>query len=775
MSGSKRKWLWSTFKLILLLVLIAVVSAAVFFWVELEQWPWWSGAVILSGIAAIVCAIYLLRRYILRYRERKFVEHVVKHDKDAIETSQWSLRQSCNELDQRWNKALEQLKSSRLRSQGHPLYVLPWYLVIGEEGSGKSTILENCGLSSVLAPLKELSEHSTQHCDWWFFEQGVFLDTSGKYFNVDDTNSETEWKHLLTLLARSRRREPINGLLVSLSVYDLLNLDTDQLQKKGRQLRLKLDTLMKVMGAQIPVYLMLTKCDQIYGFESYALELDSSKRDELFGCINSDRELSPEQVISKALAYISDQLLTHQLEQLQGLSPLPTHTLLLAREIENLHQALIAFAESAFGVTPYHEPIYFRGLSLSSALSKAAPLPTVIPSLKTESSSGTNALASFEANSPAVMSHNHAFVFEGHRKPIVEETSGEAKRHLKGLFLNDLFARWLPNDRHAYQFSNPFMQWRKWTGNLSVTVLLLLMFFAVGGMSLDYIQTQNSYASLTKEINQVQSLSAVASNNLTYGQLDQRRLTLQGLQVAIHRAERGHQLLSKLGLDLWIHKGLSLAKQEYVKSYQRYLFDAINPSLYRAINNTDPTSIDRVGNGIDYLAWRISQIQSKLGTSSQKPLPLQGHTDLNALQFDPLGFVSQIDSQQMFVDFVRWTNSKSQLEHILVQTQNHLQVALARHPLSSWLNQWIEDSSQIQAVSASSFWQAGLLSGTDISVPGSYTLEGKKFVDDFLLQLEESGNTAVNTQIKRYQQEYIRQFVSQWIKFYQQFPASAKG
>ncbi|MCL9782513.1 hypothetical protein M9194_13845 [Vibrio sp. S4M6] len=772
MSGSKRKWLWTTLKLILLLVLVAAVSAAVFFWVEYEHWPWWAGAVILSGIAAIVCAIYLLRRYILRYKERKFVEHVVKHDKDAIETSQWAMRQRCRELEARWTKALAQLKSSKLKRQGHPFYVLPWYLVIGEEASGKSTILENCGLSSVLSPLKEPSGHSTAHCDWWFFEQGIFLDTAGKYLSDGDGHSEAEWKHLLTLLAQARRREPLNGLLVSLSVSDLLNLDANALQNKGRQLRLKLDTLMKVMGAQIPVYLMLTKCDQIYGFEDFANELEMSKREALFGCMNDNKYLSPQQMVSKALTHISDQLLTHQLEQLQGLSPLPAHTLLLAREIENLRDALVNYVDSAFGETPYHESIYFRGLSLSSALSKATPLPTVIPSLAAKSDEHA-VLASHHAPTTIIEGAQPVVISSGNNSALSDESEGN-KAHLKGLFLNELFSRWLPGDRHAYEFSHPFMQWRKWTGNLSVTLLLLIMFFAVGGMSLDYIQTHESYVMLTQNMQRVRALSGQLDATPTYEQIEQQKETLQNLQVAIHRSERSHQLLSKLGLDLWIGKGLNLAKHEYVKAYQDYLLQDIDPPLYQQITGEGQPSMNSAGNGIDYLAWRISRIQAKLGMSNNALLPLQGHTDNSGYSFNPLAFVSQMDSQQMFIDYVNWNKDSSALKQLLSQSQHNLQLALIRHPLSTWLNQWIENSSQVQSVTAASFWQAGL-NGSDISVPGSFTLAGKKFVDNFLTQLQDSGNATVTAQIERYKNEYIRQYVSRWLQFYQQFPSSAKG
>jgi len=83
--------------------------------------------------------------------------------------------------------------------RGNPLYVLPWYLVIGESGSGKTSAIRNAGLSSPITdtgPTTGIS--ATRNCDWWFFEEAVILDTAGRYtIPIDEGPDKEEWKNFL--------------------------------------------------------------------------------------------------------------------------------------------------------------------------------------------------------------------------------------------------------------------------------------------------------------------------------------------------------------------------------------------------------------------------------------------------------------------------------------------------------------------------------------------------------------------------------------------------
>ncbi|MDH5540045.1 MAG: type VI secretion system membrane subunit TssM, partial [Rhizobacter sp.] len=104
----------------------------------------------------------------------------------------------------------------------------PWYLFIGAPGAGKTTALLNSGLRFPLAdrlgtaPVKGVA--GTRQCDWWFTDRAVFIDTAGRY-TTQDSHAESdarEWRSFLGLLRRHRPRQPINGVLVTVSVPDLL-------------------------------------------------------------------------------------------------------------------------------------------------------------------------------------------------------------------------------------------------------------------------------------------------------------------------------------------------------------------------------------------------------------------------------------------------------------------------------------------------------------------------------------------------------------------------
>ncbi|MCA3804701.1 MAG: type VI secretion system membrane subunit TssM, partial [Burkholderia sp.] len=65
------------------------------------------------------------------------------------------------------------------------LYQLPWYVFIGAPGSGKTTALVNSGLSFPLAEQFGRAAirgvGGTRHCDWWFTNDAVLIDTAGRY------------------------------------------------------------------------------------------------------------------------------------------------------------------------------------------------------------------------------------------------------------------------------------------------------------------------------------------------------------------------------------------------------------------------------------------------------------------------------------------------------------------------------------------------------------------------------------------------------------------
>jgi len=204
-------------------------------------------------------------------------------------------REAVDSLRANFERALTRLRDARFGGEGRfgrfgrrYVYQLPWYVFIGAPGSGKTTALENSGLRFPLADTagreRVKGVAGTRSCDWWFAEEAVLLDTAGRY-TTHESNTEldrTEWQGFLGLLKRFRPRQPINGAILTVSVQDLLG-DEEARRRHAACLRERLQELRANLGVSFPVYLLVTKSDQLGGFGEYFDDLDKDARRQVWG------------------------------------------------------------------------------------------------------------------------------------------------------------------------------------------------------------------------------------------------------------------------------------------------------------------------------------------------------------------------------------------------------------------------------------------------------------------------------------------------------------
>ena len=182
-------------------------------------------------------------------------------------------------LQQRFKEALKVLEDSARQSgkrsllhRGQHLYELPWYMFIGAPGSGKTTALMNAGLTFPLAgKMGQASVRGvggTRNCEWWFTDEAVLIDTAGRYTlqQSDEATDASAWNTFLALLKKSRPRRPINGVLLTVNIQDLLQQSPADRKEHAQRLRARLQELHQQLGVRPPVYVMVTKCDLIAGF-----------------------------------------------------------------------------------------------------------------------------------------------------------------------------------------------------------------------------------------------------------------------------------------------------------------------------------------------------------------------------------------------------------------------------------------------------------------------------------------------------------------------------
>ncbi|QTF07926.1 type VI secretion system membrane subunit TssM [Brenneria izadpanahii] len=204
-------------------------------------------------------------------------------------------------LAERFDEAAEILKKAHFnntsqrgaqwtqRFSNQYLYQLPWYVIIGAPGSGKTTALMNSGLQFPLADrfgktaLRGIG--GTRNCDWWFTNEAVLLDTAGRYTTQESeqTQDAGEWLRFIELLRKYRRRQPINGVIITISVSDLLTQSLEASQQQALNLRQRLQELHEQLGIRFPVYVLVTKADLLKGFRSYFASFDKTQRDQIWG------------------------------------------------------------------------------------------------------------------------------------------------------------------------------------------------------------------------------------------------------------------------------------------------------------------------------------------------------------------------------------------------------------------------------------------------------------------------------------------------------------
>jgi type VI secretion system protein ImpL len=191
-------------------------------------------------------------------------------------------------LRERFDEAVTALKAQQ-RTSRQSIYDLPWYVIIGPPGSGKTTALLNSGLKFPLeqrvgkGALRGVG--GTRNCDWWFTDEAVFLDTAGRYTTQDsDAQSDSVgWNEFLALLRQHRPRRPLNGVILTIDAHDLLVGGSSVREGHVEAARRRLDELNRELRIQLPVYVMVTKCDLVDGFAEYFDDLKVEGRAQVWG------------------------------------------------------------------------------------------------------------------------------------------------------------------------------------------------------------------------------------------------------------------------------------------------------------------------------------------------------------------------------------------------------------------------------------------------------------------------------------------------------------
>jgi len=177
------------------------------------------------------------------------------------------------------------------RSRRYGAYRLPWYLVMGPENAGKTSLIQNCGQSWALSDVtrNNRTDRNPFGFDWWVADTGLMIDPAGELLdqqNEGGTSGEIQhrlWQHFLGWLKRNRPDQPLNGVLMVIDLARLSMAGEQQSQAQATVLRNRLRELMEKTGPQLPIYICFTKMDLLYGFESFAASVSKVELEQPLG------------------------------------------------------------------------------------------------------------------------------------------------------------------------------------------------------------------------------------------------------------------------------------------------------------------------------------------------------------------------------------------------------------------------------------------------------------------------------------------------------------
>ncbi|WP_455229698.1 type VI secretion system membrane subunit TssM [Geopseudomonas aromaticivorans] len=376
----RQTWVWS---LCLLLVLALLVWFAGPLLAVAEHKFWASPTSRLLSIAAL-CLLWGLFVVFAGWRANRR-----QQAEEADQAAQERLRredQVSEEqgiLRQRYQDALRTLKHSSLY-RGHSerwRSELPWYLLLGPQGSGKTSLLDFSGLDFPLnrGDAQRLTRDvaGTRHADWYFAEHAVLIDTAGRYLTQPDAQVDASaWDCLLGLLRR-RRARPLNGVLVNIPQERLQGGNELELEALARQVRQRLQELHQRLGVEVPVYLVLSKADQLLGFDEFFDQLSREDSEQVLGAsFRKEQDSTSASVVRQEFEELLRRLNSQVIQRMHQERDTQRRGRILdfPHQLGQIGERLCLFVELAFAGNRYQRASQLRGFYLTSAPRLDSPL-----------------------------------------------------------------------------------------------------------------------------------------------------------------------------------------------------------------------------------------------------------------------------------------------------------------------------------------------------------------------------------------------------------------
>jgi len=485
-----------------------------------------------------------------------------------------------------------------------PLFSLPLYLLIGPEGSGKTSNFLNSDLDPQLLAGQAFGPTpfaSTRLCNLWLAKNAVFVELSGRLFSGD----LARWTQLLEVLrgkpslsfwrrlwGESEKKWLLRGVIAFCDVKELTGAtgDPQRLDRQSRDWQERLRAVGEAFGVEFPVYQVFTKCDTIPYFPDFFRRLPEPEARQVLGCTLPVRKAGADrtaevfaQAEPKRLG-ASFRPLYHSLAERRpphlAHEPDPSkrpNVYEFPREFRKIRSALVEFLTEVFRPVSLRPGPFLRGYYFAAVREAEAALD--FGATRTDETilkPGIDATRLFSGDATQI--------FREGGLPRLSSSPGRGKLVLRWMFVSDLLNRVVLADQPLRKMVPADPRFERYRRALFASVcvlcgLLCLAFFwsFARNLSLMHDLKAASQAAATQKTGTVATLKELKS--------------LDDLRVPVERLadyERGQRPLS---LRWGLYSGSDLvdaARKAYFLRFEKLLLNDLNDALVTKLRS--PTS-----------------------------------------------------------------------------------------------------------------------------------------------------------------------------------------
>ncbi|MGE0787600.1 MAG: type VI secretion system membrane subunit TssM [Sandaracinaceae bacterium] len=363
---------------------LLIIAAWVVYFLALPEDFWWIPVIVTTLVVLVLLGLFIARRLRARRAAKELEKALAAQAAEQSRNARPDMQAEILQMQQEFQKAIAALKQSKIARGGEDaLYALPWHLIIGPPGAGKSTALRNSGLQF---PYMSTSGGGvrgvggTRNCDWWLTNEAVLLDTAGRWTTEDE--DQYEWNGFLDLLRKFRPEKPLNGIVAAIGLDQLGGAHDEEVSALARRMRERIDEVQNRLQMSLPVYVVFTKSDLVPGFVETFSDLSKQERGQIWGFTvplaepPADSGLHFQQRFDEMMQIVEKR----SLSRMGAERKIETRELIHAfpQQLNSLRKACTDVVSQIFESSVLGETPRFRGVYFTSGTQEGRPIDRVM-------------------------------------------------------------------------------------------------------------------------------------------------------------------------------------------------------------------------------------------------------------------------------------------------------------------------------------------------------------------------------------------------------------